>query len=347
MKIVILNTQALFVRGGAEHLADGLKPILERYGHRVEIVRIPFKWYPEETIIKHVLACRMFKIQAGEPDLVIALKFPTYYIPFENKKLWLLHQFRQIYDFWGTPFQGVPDTPEGYRIRQMITNADNLYLPEAKAIYTNSRIVARRLKQYNNIDADAVLYPPVPNPEVFHTGPMGDYFFYPSRINETKRQALIIQAMRYVKSPFKLVLAGKPDSDAYGAQIDALIEREGVRDRVKLLGFISEEEKASVMANSLGVIYIPYDEDSYGYVTLEAFHSHKPVITCTDSGGTDEIMEHGRNGFISEPTPQALAEWMEALWADRNRAQEMGEEGWGTINRYNIRWDYIVENLTR
>ena len=41
------------------------------------------------------------------------------------------------------------------------------------------------------------------------------------------------------------------------------------------LGWISEQEKADLMANCYAALYIPYDEDSYGYVTLEAFHSAK------------------------------------------------------------------------
>jgi glycosyltransferase involved in cell wall biosynthesis len=346
MRIVILNTQALFVRGGAEHLAEGLKENLEKVGHQVEIVLIPFNWSTPDMVIKHILANRLIKIKAASPDLVIPLKFPVYCVPFENKRLWLLHQFRQVYDLWGTPFQGVPNTPEGYRVRQMIMQADNMYLSEAKAIFTLSHTVAKRLKQFNNIDSHGVLHHPLPNPDLFYPGEYGDYFFYPSRITEGKRQALVIEAMRHVKAPFKLVLAGKPDRDSYAEQINALIEKAGVRDRVVQLGFISEEEKARLMAESLAAIYIPYDEDSYGYVTLEAFHSHKPVITCTDSGGTHEIIEDGRNGLIVEPEPEALAEAMERLWNNRSRTREMGGEGYLTIDRHNIRWSYVVEKLT-
>ena len=67
--------------------------------------------------------------------------------------------------------------------------------------------------------------------------------------------------------------------------------------------WISEEEKADLIARSAGVLYVPFLEDSYGYVTLEAFHAHKPVITCCDSGGTLEIIEDGVNGLIVAPEP--------------------------------------------
>lgn len=345
MKIVVLNTQALFIRGGAEYLAESLKSKLLDRGHDVEIVRIPFNWQPVQNILHHILACRLIKINSVEPDLVIALKFPVYYVPFENKKLWLLHQFRQAYELWGTEYQDLPDTPEGQSIREMIVNADNRYLPEAKAIYTNSKIVARRLKTYNNIDATGVLYPPLINPELFQPGEYGEYFFYPSRLVKSKRQEIAIEAMRYTRSKFKLILAGNPDVVGYDEYLKKLISRYRLKDKVQMLGFISDAEKACLMANAFASLYIPYDEDSYGYVTLEAFHSYKPVITFTDSGGTDEVIEHDINGLMLDPTPEVLAEGMEKLWANRARTIEMGEMAYQSLGKHRIEWNHVLDSL--
>ncbi len=345
MRILILNTQAPFISGGAEALADGLQVKLSERGHQVEVVRIPFKWYPPKTILKQMLACRLMRITAVEPDLVIPLKFPVYMIPFPNKKLWLLHQFRQVYELWGTEYQDVPNTPEGQRLREAVIQADNRHLREAKAIFTNSRIVANRLKTYNQIEATGVLYPPLLHPNMFHAGDLGNYFFYPSRLTKGKRQLLVIQAMRHVRADFKLIFAGKADDPSYEDSLRQTIAQYDLGDRVQMLGWITDEEKARLMANAFGVLYVPYDEDSYGYVTLEAFHAHKPVIVCTDSGGTDEVMEHERNGLVVEPTPEALAAGMEWLWANRLRAIDMGEAAFATLARHKISWDNVIEHL--
>jgi glycosyltransferase involved in cell wall biosynthesis len=345
MRISIVNVQAPFVRGGAEYLAESLAQKLEERGHQVASVRIPFKWYPAPTIVEHMLAFRMLRLQSGNPDLVIALKFPAYLLPFPHKKVWLLHQFRQAYELWGTPHQAFPNTPEGRRIRDMIIQADNVYLREAKEIYTNSRIVARRLQQYNGLGVHGVLYPPLLRPEIYRCADFGDYFFYPSRLNAIKRQALAIEAMRFVKSGFRLVLAGRADQEHYLDELRNLIQRHKLQEKVTLLGWISEEEKAELMAHCYAALYLPYDEDSYGYVTLEAFHSGKPVLTLSDSGGTDEIIEHGENGLILLPSALALAAGMEELWADRQRTLHMGEAAHASLERYRIRWDHIVERL--
>ena len=56
---------------------------------------------------------------------------------------------------------------------------------------------------------------------------------------------------------------------------------------------------------ALAVIYSPFDED-YGYVTLESFLAHKPVITTTDAGGPLEFVEHETNGFVCEPDRRGI-----------------------------------------
>jgi glycosyltransferase involved in cell wall biosynthesis len=345
MNVSIVNVQAPFVRGGAEYLADSLAEKIRGRGYRVDLLRIPFKWYPPEAILDHMLACRLLDPGAGGPDLVIALKFPAYLVPFENKKVWLLHQFRQVYELWGTPHQGCVDSPESRRIRSMIIAADNRHLARTKGLYTNSRIVADRLWRFNGIRADDILLPPLRQPELFRCGDRGDYVFYPSRLSCFKRQALAIEAMRFVRSGFRLVLAGKADEDAYQQELERLILEHGLEDRVQLLGWISEEEKARWMADAFAALYIPYDEDSYGYVTLEAFHSSKPVITLADSGGTHELVEHGHNGLILEPTAEALAEGMERLWADPARTREMGRAARETLGRRRIDWGHVLDTL--
>lgn len=345
MRILFTTNQAPFVWGGAEYLAESLKEKVQAQGHEMEIVRIPFKWYPPECITHHIVACRLLRINILPTDLVIGNKFPAYLVPFERKKLWLSHQFRQVYELWGTPFQDLPNTPEGRRVREMIMRADTTYLREVKEIYTVSRTVADRLKRFNGIEATAVLYPPLRNPELFHKGDIGDYFFFPSRINPGKRQIVAIEAMRYVRSRFRLILAGLADNPAYSEQLKGLIEQYGLQERVQMLGWVSEQEKADLMANAFAALYLPYQEDSYGYVTLEAFHSHKPVIVFTDSGGTDELVVDQENGLVVEPSPQALASAMEELWFDRLKTAQMGDNAANTLAQKQIDWDHVLDRL--
>lgn len=346
MKIVITNAQVPFVSGGAEVLADDLQRALTEYGHEVEIVKIPFKWYPPEKIPEHILACRLLdltKSSGSNIDLLIGLKFPAYYVRHPNKVLWILHQHRPAYDLWGTIFQDIPDSPAGVQVRNCIINADNNFLQEASKIFTISKNVSKRLKSFNDIDSRP-LYPPLHDPERFTCNGFGGYIFYPSRISVLKRQTLAVESMRHTRTDVKLVLAGRPDSENNLKVINEYVSDNGLSDKVKVIVNMSEEEKIRLYSESLGVLFIPYDED-YGYITLEAFHSRKPVITATDSGGPLEFVEGGLNGFVEAPDPKAIAEAMDRLYSEKKRAKAMGESGYEKLRGLNLSWDAVIKTL--
>ena len=83
--------------------------------------------------------------------------------------------------------------------------------------------------------------------------------------------------------------AGEADNPAQQAECAKAQRELGLTNQVTWLGVVSEEQKCEWYANSLGVVFPPLDED-YGYVTLEAMLSSKPVITCADSGGPLEFV---------------------------------------------------------
>lgn len=345
MKIVIANAQVPFVSGGAEVLAGDLQKALISHGHEVELVKIPFKWYPPERIPEHILACRLLDLTEScgyGIDLLIGLKFPAYYIKHANKVLWILHQHRPAYDLWGTIFQDIPDSPAGMQIRNCIINADNNFLPEARKIFTISKNVSNRLKKFNNIDS-IPLYPPLYNPQRFFCNDFGDYIFYPSRISVLKRQELAVESMKYTKTDVKLILAGRPDSEYNLNNINQHINDNKLTDRVKIITDMSEDEKIKLYSNSLGVLFIPYDED-YGYITLEAFYSRKPVITAKDSGGPLEFVDNN-NGFVVPPDPVAIADAMDQLYKNKQMAKVMGESGYEKLLDLNLSWDSVVKAL--
>jgi len=279
-------------------------------------------------------------------DRIIAFKFPAYYLPHDNKFLWLVHQFRQVYDLWGTPYQGMDETPENLAVRRSIIEADNTYLREARKIYTNSATTSARLERFNQIPSE-VLYPPLLDTSHFRFGETGDYIFCAGRITTSKRQHLLVEAMQHTRTNVRLVIAGKSEDAADAQQIAQLIARHNLEGRVTVIDrFISEEEKAAYFADALGAAYIPFDEDSYGYVTMEAFYSGKPVITTSDSGGILQVVRDAETGYVAEPTSAALAAAMDRLYEDPARARAMGRAGYDLIQNMGLTWEHVISTLT-
>jgi glycosyltransferase involved in cell wall biosynthesis len=67
------------------------------------------------------------------------------------------------------------------------------------------------------------------------------------------------------------------------------------------------------------------------------------VITCTDSGGPNEFVVDGTNGFVCEPAAEALADAVNRLASGRPRAAAMGDAGFEVART--ITWDGVIERL--
>jgi glycosyltransferase involved in cell wall biosynthesis len=343
MRVAVASTFVPFIKGGATKIVDDLVSALSERGHEVDTIEIPFDSQPDEQL-EQMLALRLLDV-GDRVDRLIAIRPPSYLLRHPNKVVWFIHHHRGAYDLWGTPYQDVPDTIEGRAIRDGIHAADALGLGEARAIYANSGITADRLRRFNGIDAP-VLYPPLTGLERFHCEPAEDFVFYPSRVTYHKRQWLAVEAMAHVRSGVRLVIAGLPDDADQATHIQHTIDKAGVADRVEVVGrWITEEEKLDWLARCLGVLYLPFDEDSYGYPSLEAFQSRKPVVTCSDSGGTLEIVEDGVTGAVADPDPASIGAAIDRLAEDRRAAAGMGAAGLARIAELGISWDIVVDAL--
>ena len=136
MKIAIATVQVPFITGGAEILTGLLERELVNRGHETEIVSIPFKWYPSETLLNCMLMGRMMdltEVNGEKIDMVIATKFPAYYVKHPNKILWLMHQHRQAYDLWGTEYGDIQNWEDGEIIKKSILINDNMFINPEEA----------------------------------------------------------------------------------------------------------------------------------------------------------------------------------------------------------------------
>lgn len=341
-RIVVCEAQVPFVRGGAEYLVRSLVSELQRRGFSAELVSIPFKWYPKEELLAHAAAWRLVDLSEsnGQPiDLVIGTKFPSYFVRHPNKVTWLVHQHRAAYELCGTEYGDFGHTELDVGLRERLLQLDEEMFRECRRVYTISRTISDRLAKYNGLVHDP-LYPPPPFGHKLLPGPYGDYVLFVGRLESIKRPDLLVRAMRHVDRPLRLVMVGE---GTQRARTEALTEELGLADRVEFSGAIAESALVSLYQNALAVVYCPFDED-YGYVTLEAFLARKPVVTAADAGGPLEFVKDDVNGFVCAPTPEAVAEAVNRLAADRGLAARLGDAGYDRARL--ITWDAVVEKLT-
>ncbi len=343
LKIIIGTTIVPHIYGGGTQICEWLELKLNEYGHQAEMIGFPFDSH-HAIFMEQMLAMRLYHLEDAAERL-ICVRMPSYLLRHNQKYLWFIHHYREAYDLWNTEYS-VPHTNEGRAVREFVMRADTVAFAEAKQIYTNSKVISKRLLDFNGIEAQPV-YPPILKPEQFYCDSYGDYIYYPSRICGHKRQHLAVEAMKYTKTDVKLLITGVIESPLYGDKIADFITSNSLQGKVTVKNeWISEEQKAEYLAKCLAVAYIPFDEDSYGYPSLEAHHSAKAVISCTDSGGTDELIVDGENGFLTDSDPVKLAAVFDRLYEDKKLAEKMGRAGIKRISDLDITWDNVIRRFT-
>ena len=339
--ILVCEAQVPFVRGGAEYHVRALVDELRRQGYETELVSVPFKWYPKHEILTHAAAWRLLDLAEsnGRPiDLVIATKFPTYFARHPRKVAWLIHQYRAAYELAGTPYSDFAHTLEDVALRERIVTLDTEMLGECRRVFANAETTARRARRFNGIDARALYHPPR-LADRLRRGPMERYLLSVGRLETVKRVDLAIEAMAHAPDGLSLKIAG---TGTKRRELESLADSLGLSPRIHFLGEVGDDDLVELYSGALGVIFPPYDED-YGYVTLEAFLSGKPVVTTTDAGGPTEFVVDGVNGRVTAPVPEALGDAIGFLSADSQRAAALGEAGYERARQ--ITWAGVVEAL--
>ncbi len=339
--VVVCEAQVPFVHGGAELHVARLVDELRACGYKAERVSVPFKWYPKQELLTHAAAWRMIDLSEanGERiDLAIATKFPTYFVRHPHKITWLFHQYRAIYDLCGTPYSEFDHTEADVRLRDKLIRLDRDALAESRRIFSNARNTAKRLAHYNGLVAEPLYHPP-PLSGKLKPGPSGNYVLSVGRLETVKRVDLVIRALAHVSPSVRLTIVGE---GPMRSQLERTAAAAGVADRVTWTGAIGAERLVDLYAGCLAVVFQPYDED-YGYVTLEAFLSRKPVVTTTDAGGPLEFVRHGVTGLVTAPDPELIGGAISVLAADRGLAAALGDRGYEHAR--SITWQGVVDRL--
>lgn len=343
LTIAVCAPQVPFVRGGAEEQAASLCRELRSRGHRVELITLPYKWYPPAQLWRSMKMWEMADLSEANGhkiDLVIATKFPSYFVRHCRQVLWLTHQYRQLYDLFGTPYSDhSPRRWRDRRLRRRFVARDTAALARYAKRFTISNNTRDRMHRYNGLESETLYHPPKLAPRL-QCLEYGDYVLSVGRLDSLKRTDGLIRALARTESAVRAVIAGTgPEED----RLRQLTRDLGLTSRVDFAGHVDDERLVDLYGRCLGVFFAPVDED-YGYITLEAFLAAKPVLTHGDSGGPMEFVVHEQNGFILPPEDWATAaSCIDRLFRDRELCRNLGEAGKAAVRP--ITWDHVISRL--
>ncbi|MBP5528607.1 MAG: glycosyltransferase family 4 protein [Lachnospiraceae bacterium] len=381
MKIAIVSPSPVpFTIGGAENLAWGLCEALNKNTeHQAELIKLPSREHNFWDLIDTYYA--FYKLDLSHFDMVISTKYPAWMIKHPKNMVYMLHTLRGLYDTYhlmNLPYEVDCNHPlikdilsfmeenryydaldaffeKMKKIREDISVPKDLYsfpgpfirilvhYMDYCALSQDGMVkwaaisnTVKNRKDYFPDGADVkVVYPPTTN---IKEDAFGEYkhIFFCSRLDSPKRIDMLIKAMKHVKSDVKLFIAGTgPEKE----KLEALAKGDS---RIVFLGFVSDEEVNNYYSNAVCIPYFPYDED-YGYITIEAMLHKKPVITTVDAGGPNEFVEDGVNGYVVNFDEHEIAEKIDYLVNNPDKAREFGEKAFEKVR--GITWESAVKDL--
>jgi glycosyltransferase involved in cell wall biosynthesis len=339
-RVLVAAVQSPFSGGGAERHVRRLTEELVARGVDADLVTIPLIERERFDLVRSALAWRSLDVTevAGRAvDAVIATRFPSYAVRHPNKIVWVIHQYRQAYDQFGTPWGDFTASTEDRRTRETIVAIDRLGLTEARRVFANSKTVAARLRRYNGIESEPLYHPP-PLVGRYRTGPFGDYALTVGRLDGWKRPDLPLSALAYAPAA-RLTVVGRGSEEE---RLKRLARELSIDDRVRWIPEADDETLLDLYAGARLVVVAPQDED-LGYVPLEAFLSGKPVLTTDDAGGPLEFVSDGKTGFVVPPRPETLGAALALAWERPAALEVLGARGRARASQ--LSWDSTIAAL--
>ncbi len=342
MKVLIATSDVPFVEGGHIVIAKELVSAINEYGFKAELLLTPQNRFSK--IFSAYISTRLIDAEedgiGDKIDKLISFRYPSYALKHPNHTVWINHRMREYYDLWENFYStlGKKAKIKEKIKRALIHRLDNHFLKRVKKIYAQSENIKSRLEKWGKIKSE-VLYPPPPRRN-YREGNYTKTIFTVSRLVKHKRVDLIIKALQFTEDKeITLVIAGDgPDLK----KLKTLIKSLNLGKRVSFVGRVSDSQLVNLYSNCGAVFYSPLNED-YGFVTVEAFASAKPVITTEDSGGVRELVLKSKAGIVSENDLKKLSKKIDELFSDKNELIKLGERGKNWVSK--LKWEKTVEKL--
>jgi glycosyltransferase involved in cell wall biosynthesis len=122
------------------------------------------------------------------------------------------------------------------------------------------------------------------------------HYVVASRWNPHKGHATLLAAWNAAGCPGHLTILGGPPAAGTGVDVPALVA--AVVTRPETVTVVGEVDDASAWVREADAVVLPTDAlEGFGIVALEAFSQGRPVI-ASRSGGPEEVVEHGRTGWL-------------------------------------------------
>jgi len=357
--------------GGMAAHVDGLASALARAGHDVTVITrhvpgaerdasvtgvrvlradVDMPWLSEAAIARvssgnHALVAMASALGSWRPDVIHAHDWGV---------AWASEVLAAAFDIpTVTTFHGTERGRHGGHLppgEATDVNSVEWWLAyRSRRVITATKLMLREIVDGFELDPDRVRRIPggidptwwqTTGPNESPTDPRGGVVFAWGRVQYEKGFQVLARAvgnLRYRIGGLECTIAGR---GSYLPELQSQIDIAGVGDLIELPGFLSDSDlRASI--HHAGCVVIPSLYEPFGVIALEALAGGAPLIVA-DTGGLAELVGGTGSALLFEPgNADELADCIEGVLTDTDRADEMVQRGRGLLQA-SYSWDAIA-----
>ena len=115
-----------------------------------------------------------------------------------------------------------------------------------------------------------------------------------------------------------------------------MVSNYGLRNRINFVGFVDENEKFKLLAQSDLAIFPSLGSESFGIVLLEALSVKHPIVLASNNPGYSSVLQSLPNNLFDPNNAQQLSLKMEAFIFDKHQIQQTLKKQLELLNQFNV-----------
>lgn len=149
-----------------------------------------------------------------------------------------------------------------------------------------------------------------------------------------KRQHLLVEAFSLIAERYpkwNVYIYGSPDNKRYERKLKQSIVKYHLQNRVFLSGVTTD---VSAVLNHTDIFAFPSEHEGFSMSMTEAMGMGLPVVACRDCMSVGAIIEDGKTGLLTDPSPDSLSAALMVLMDNLDIRKRLGRAAHADMCRY-------------
>lgn len=142
-----------------------------------------------------------------------------------------------------------------------------------------------------------------------------------------------VRTLAKLQEPFTATIVGDGEQRS---KLDKLVVSHKLQDRVKFVGFVSEQKKRQLLADADIAVFPATGGESFGIVLIEAMAAGSCVVLAGDNPGYSSVLGSLPDAMIDPTDHGSFAHRLTSMMIDQGRAERLYRAQQALVKQYDV-----------